>query len=288
MFVHLVPSADVESVSVEANEILTTTVEEEEDSPTTVVAEGETLEMNTPTFIEFTDPKDAVSTTVLIKPSAADDEATVAVFTQHVPSEFMAHALRDAESGAYVFPTTPTLYIDKTAPAPVINDDDNPPAREEDVDPDNCAAEGGRSQSCGATNPDRPPTCCVGLVCSDGSGVRCVAGPPTTSAPTGAPVEAVDVAVAATTPAPTPVETLQPTADGAGTTDMPTGGSTDMGTDMSTDGDAAAADAVPPGVRDDPSVLADDATSSAFAIASIPKLVLAVCIASAAIPVLLL
>jgi len=290
MFVLLVPADDVGSVSTVANDILTRVVEEEEDDPTTIVAEGETLEINTPTFIEFTDPLDAVSTTVLITPTSDEDaEVTVAVFTQHVPSEFMAHALRDAESGEYVFPTTPTLYVDKTAPAePVVATDDNPPAREEDVDPDNCAAEGGRSQSCGATNPDRPPTCCVGLVCAEGAGVRCVAGPPTaTSAPTGAPVDAVDVA--ATTPAPTPDETSQPTADGAGTTETPTAGSTEMVTDMTTDNGDDGADAPPPGVRDDPSILGDDATtSSAFAIASMTELILAVFIASAAVPVLLL
>ena len=56
-------------------------------------------------FIEFSNR----STTVLIRPSRS---MTLAVFTQHVPSEFMAHVLFDQTTGEYLFPTNLTAYTD--------------------------------------------------------------------------------------------------------------------------------------------------------------------------------
>lgn len=111
MFVYLIPSKNVESVALESNEMLTTAVEEEDYS--NIITEGQTISMNEVNFIEFTDPAKANSTTVLIQPNGT---ATIAVFTQHVPSEFMAHALRDVQTGDYIFPITPKLYIDKNDP----------------------------------------------------------------------------------------------------------------------------------------------------------------------------
>jgi len=131
MFVYLTPSNNVSSVALESNDILTATVENVENAETTistiissiltafsiekeedillnVVTEGETISMDTVQFIEFTDPAEAKSTTVLIQPEFG--ASTIAVFTQHVPSEFMAHALRDVETGEYIFPINPTLY----------------------------------------------------------------------------------------------------------------------------------------------------------------------------------
>ena len=49
----------------------------------------------------------AVHTRVLLKPEATGN---VAVITQHVPSEFMAHFLVNNATGEYIFPSSPTLY----------------------------------------------------------------------------------------------------------------------------------------------------------------------------------
>ena len=63
--------------------------------------------------IIFTDTAGGVnSTTVVLR---VEQDGPVAVLTQHVPSEFMAYFLVDAESGEHLFPSSPTLYGSRAA-----------------------------------------------------------------------------------------------------------------------------------------------------------------------------
>ena len=109
MFVYAVESPDIESVASEADSNLATAVNL---PPSATVREGGTIVYGESQFIEFTNTTVATSTTVLFQPSKT---TTVAVFTQHVPSEFMAHVLVDRDSGDYLFPTSITLYTDTVA-----------------------------------------------------------------------------------------------------------------------------------------------------------------------------
>lgn len=111
MFVYVVESPDVESVASQADANLAAAV----DLPAEIILPaGGTISYGESLFIEFTDTTVATSTTVLFQPTQT---ATVAVFTQHVPSEFMAHVLLDSETGEYVFPTSLTLYSDAVGTA---------------------------------------------------------------------------------------------------------------------------------------------------------------------------
>lgn len=81
-------------------------------APASTVSAEETLAIKdmdeqTSQLISFTDPAVASSTRVLLQPTVDGD---VAVLTQHVPTEFMAHFLVDRASGEYVFPKSSTLY----------------------------------------------------------------------------------------------------------------------------------------------------------------------------------
>ena len=109
MLVVALPLADdenVTSVAVAADEALSSIIAQELDVPVSIINDGETLDVGAQ-FIQFADTTVANSTTVLLQPT---EDVRLAVFTQHVPSEFMAHMLRDAASGNYVFPTMTTLY----------------------------------------------------------------------------------------------------------------------------------------------------------------------------------
>ena len=105
---------DVTSVAAAADATLSSVVlaQEEMDVPNTsiIVTSGETLDVSVNSvaqFVQFANTTVANSTTVLLQPTV---DVRLAVFTQHVPSEFMAHVLRDADSGDYLFPTMTTLY----------------------------------------------------------------------------------------------------------------------------------------------------------------------------------
>ena len=109
MYVHIVPASNISLVADEGNGALTNAVDAQGDAPELVVPEGDSVWFSLPQFIEFTETDVANSTTVLIIPEA--NATSLAFFTQHVPSEFMAHVLRDQESGEYIFPTQVTLYV---------------------------------------------------------------------------------------------------------------------------------------------------------------------------------
>lgn len=107
MFVYVVESADIASVADRADSLLKAAVDLE---PNVTRAEGDTISIGDEIqYILFTDASIASNTTVLLQPS---EDVSIAVFTQHVPSEFMAHVLRNPKTGEYVFPTSMTLYAD--------------------------------------------------------------------------------------------------------------------------------------------------------------------------------
>ena len=60
-------------------------------------------------YILFANVSETTNTTVLLQPTS---DMSIAVFTQHVPSEFMAHVVKNQATGEYVFPTSQTLYSD--------------------------------------------------------------------------------------------------------------------------------------------------------------------------------
>ena len=117
MYVHVVSpprttTAEQELLDASADQTLTASVESENDSPIFVVSEGEALNCtNTsqPQFIRFTETSLANSTTILLQPTIT---GTYLFYTQHVPSEFMAHFLRDQETGRHIFPYPQFLYVD--------------------------------------------------------------------------------------------------------------------------------------------------------------------------------
>ena len=117
MFVYAAESSDIESLVVEADVSLAAAVQS---PPSAIVRDGETIMLGGSQFIEFTDPTGGTttSTTVFFKPTKT---TTVAVFTQHVPSEFMSHVLMDRDTGDYVFPTSLTLYTDTVATSAAIS-----------------------------------------------------------------------------------------------------------------------------------------------------------------------
>ena len=96
----------VTSVAVSADATLSSILAQEMDTDVPIVKNGELL-LEPVSFVEFADTTVSNSTTVLLQP---EQDVRLAVFTQHVPSEFMAHVLRDADSGEYIFPTMTTLY----------------------------------------------------------------------------------------------------------------------------------------------------------------------------------
>jgi len=106
MFVYVVESDDIESVAAGADASLKEAVDQ---APTITRAEDDTISIGDLQYIEFTNTSVANSTIVLFQPTK---DVSIAVFTQHVPSEFMAHVLKDRISGEYVFPTNATLYLD--------------------------------------------------------------------------------------------------------------------------------------------------------------------------------
>jgi hypothetical protein len=150
MYVYVVPITDMAVVvtNEQPDLILTAAVEEQGDSPVLIVSDGESVDIaNTsqPQFISFTKPSIANSTTVLLQPPTSASDAAFTdffIYTQHVPSEFMAHVLRDRESGEYIFPSTQTLYIDlpvdasssssSWSVAAVEEEEDAPPMQGED------------------------------------------------------------------------------------------------------------------------------------------------------------
>ena len=120
MFVYAVPSTDIASVISEADAALIGAIEEGQIQQEKIVSEGQSVPFNPkPYFISFTDTDISSTTTVLIQPP---ESISLAVFTQHVPSEFMAHVLREQDSGEYIHPTSVTLYVDNSTES----DDDTP------------------------------------------------------------------------------------------------------------------------------------------------------------------
>ncbi|CAJ1929944.1 unnamed protein product [Cylindrotheca closterium] len=108
MFIYVVESADIESVAAQADSSLKAAVDLE---PTVTRAAGDIVSIGDEIqYILFTNTSIASNTTVLFQPTA---DVSIAVFTQHVPSEFMAHVLRNQATGEYVFPTSMTLYSDE-------------------------------------------------------------------------------------------------------------------------------------------------------------------------------
>lgn len=136
MYVYVVPATDMAVVTNEPDLILTAAIEEQGDSPVLIVSDGESVDISNtsqPQFISFTEPSIANSTTVLLQPTSADAASTdFFIYTQHVPSEFMAHVLRDRESGEYIFPSTQTLYIDLPVDVEEEEEVDAPPMQGED------------------------------------------------------------------------------------------------------------------------------------------------------------
>ena len=112
MFVYAAESPDIESVAMEADANLAAAVKSPQSA--TVIQDGEMMTFGESQFIDFTEVTVATSTTVLFKPTKT---TTVAVFTQHVPSEFMSHVLVDRDTGDYVFPNSLILYTDTVASA---------------------------------------------------------------------------------------------------------------------------------------------------------------------------
>jgi hypothetical protein len=121
MFVYAVPSTDIASVIGEADDALIGAIEDGqiEIQQERSVSEGQTVLFDEAYFISFTDPDTSPTTTVLFQPS---ESISLAVFTQHVPSEFMAHVLREQDSGEYIHPTSMILYVHNSAG----NDEDIP------------------------------------------------------------------------------------------------------------------------------------------------------------------
>merc|ERR1711862_1068461 len=74
-------------------------------------------------YILFEETEVKRFTTVLI-PTTSEKATQLAIFTQHVPSEFMAHFLRDSETGEYVFPVDATLYVDKESNKAIVDNND--------------------------------------------------------------------------------------------------------------------------------------------------------------------
>jgi len=114
MYVLVVLSETVESAAVNADETLTRAVQEQDDTPMLTIADGSAVDMSNgslPQFISFTDTTIANYTSVLLQPAST---GRFAIFTQHVPSEFMAHVLLDRESKQYIFPISQTLYMETT------------------------------------------------------------------------------------------------------------------------------------------------------------------------------
>lgn len=116
MWVYITNTTDdtVNAVAAVANQALTTAVDTI-DNPNDgqVVTHGQAIVLNTPQWIVFTNPQQAVSTMVQIRvPDSLPDTANLAIFTQHVPMEFMAHFLVDTNTSDYIFPISSTLYFD--------------------------------------------------------------------------------------------------------------------------------------------------------------------------------
>mmetsp|Transcript_40049 Transcript_40049/g.96706 ORF Transcript_40049/g.96706 Transcript_40049/m.96706 type:complete len:535 (+) Transcript_40049:107-1711(+) len=116
MYVHIVSplttSVEQQEVDAKADQTLTASVESENDFPKFIVAEGETFNItdaSQPQFVRFTETSLANSTTILLQPTMT---GTYFFYTQHVPSEFMAHFLRDQETGRHIFPYPQFLYVD--------------------------------------------------------------------------------------------------------------------------------------------------------------------------------
>lgn len=116
MFIYVVEATSIESVAANADAALKAAVDED---PKLIRTEGMTVSIQEDAvqYIQFTNTSLANSTTVLLQPTK---DVSIAVFTQHVPSEFMAHVLKDATTGKYIFPTNMTLYSDD-----VKNDNNN-------------------------------------------------------------------------------------------------------------------------------------------------------------------
>eukprot|EP00529_Nitzschia_sp_RCC80_P016148 CAMPEP_0113444674 /NCGR_PEP_ID=MMETSP0014_2-20120614/2789_1 /TAXON_ID=2857 /ORGANISM="Nitzschia sp." /LENGTH=664 /DNA_ID=CAMNT_0000335695 /DNA_START=5 /DNA_END=1996 /DNA_ORIENTATION=+ /assembly_acc=CAM_ASM_000159 len=117
MYVHIVSplttSVEQQEVDAKADQTLTASVESENDFPKFIVAEGETFNItdaSQPQFVRFTETSLANSTTILLQPTMT---GTYFFYTQHVPSEFMAHFLRDQETGRYIFPYPQFLYVEE-------------------------------------------------------------------------------------------------------------------------------------------------------------------------------
>lgn len=114
MLVYLQGSTDKESVAKRADNAIKAAVarmEREDMTDITTRVHGDTLSLaDQVQYILFSNTTLTTNTTVLIQPNA---DISIAVFTQHVPSEFMAHVLKNQETGEYIFPTNMTLYSDE-------------------------------------------------------------------------------------------------------------------------------------------------------------------------------
>jgi hypothetical protein len=104
--------------AMQANQDLTTAVEVGILSPT--VSSGEMLDLtlnnNEAQYVVFANTTVQNFTTILLMPEL---DINLALFTQHVPFEFMAHFLVDETSGDYVFPMDMALYTaDAVEPPP--------------------------------------------------------------------------------------------------------------------------------------------------------------------------
>lgn len=206
MFIYAVESLDVESVASAADAVLADAVDLPAES---IVPVRGTISYGKSQFIEFVDPAVTTSTTVLFQPTTT---ATVAVFTQHVPSEFMAHVLVERETGTYVFPTSLTLYSDDAvAPAQQGDDEDTTPSPVAAPvgDPDDAPVEDGGTSTM--------PTTAAPV-----EGIETFAPTPVESGKSYAPAPVNGVDSYAPTAAPTTSSSIPTLQDSATTSKVPT------------------------------------------------------------------